>query len=120
MSAVFAVQSQLRIGRNGELESKFDLASASEYGELRYVLSSNAAPWSDGILSDIEREMADYVSGRDYILLIGNPILIALVAVVAARSGPIIQFLQWNGRQCKYLPVTINLLGDLAFQKEPC
>lgn len=108
---VYAVQRQLAYDAgSGGLKPKFDLSSAEEFGQIAYVLGSNAAPWSDGIVAEAELGLKDYASGRDHLLLIGNPVLIAVVSAIAARRGPVLKFLQWSGKERRYLPIEVNLL----------
>lgn len=110
---VFVVQKQLRQDHNtGDLVPKFDLSSAEKYGELVYVLSPTAAPWAaDSIMSDIREKLKDFQT-TDYLLLIGNPVLIGLVSAVAADMAGSVQFLQWSGRQQSYIPVNATVFED--------
>lgn len=110
---VFVVQKQLRQDpRSGDLVPKFDLSSAEKYGELVYVLSPTAAPWAaDSIMADIRDKLEDFQT-TDFLLLIGNPVLIGLVSAVAADMAGRVQFLQWSGRQQSYIPVQATVFED--------
>lgn len=113
MSRVFAVQQHRRFDREaGELVDVHDLSPALRFGELLYLLSPTAAPWAVGeVVEELEGKLWDY-RPEDYLLMVGNPVLCCLAAVVAARaSGGRLRFLQWNGRSHEYIPVEAQVSG---------
>lgn len=113
---VYVVQDTKRFDRaTGEMYSVHDISPASEYGEFRYLLSPTAAPWDPAsILSDLTEGLRDF-SERDHLLMIGNPILCSMAAVVAYTYSPRIKFLQWNGKDQRYFAIE----ADLASLDEP-
>lgn len=111
MNRVFVVQNQHRWNRDkGELEPKFDLAPAEEYGEIRYVLGPTASPFSpDTVLPEMMEVLQDFGPG-DHLLLIGNPILIGWATALAADANEgDISLLQWSGKDQKYISVEATL-----------
>lgn len=108
---VFIVQDTRRYDRTtGEYVSVHDVTPAREYGELHYLLSPTAAPWStETIIADLYRELDDF-GDEDFLLMIGNPALIGLATAVAADiNGGKIKFLQWHGKDRKYYPVDAKI-----------
>lgn len=109
---VFIVQDQFkRHPENNSLVSKFDFTQAKPFGELVYLLSPNANPFSpnEGVVAELTDKLHDFNS-NDYLLLTGNPVLIGWVtAIAASMSKGKVRMLQWNGRRGVYLEVRGNL-----------
>lgn len=110
MSRVFCVQHQHRFDPQlGQLVPKYDLTTAHDFGEVEYLLSPSAAPFHPaGVLQELHTKLEDFCDA-DYLLLIGNPVLIGLAMAVAAdRNDGRVKVLQWNGRERRYIPVKIT------------
>ena len=113
MNRVFVVQKQMRFDRDvGDYVPKFDLSPAREYGELHYLLSPSAAPFSpESILAELHERLADF-GDSDYLLLVGNPCLIGFATAIASDyNDGRINLLQWNGKERRYLPVSADLFS---------
>lgn len=94
----------------GQMRAKFDLTPAEVFGEIKELLSPNAKPFTPGpIISELYTNLEKF-NDSDYIICIGNPILIAVAAAIAAdvNEGRM-KLLQWNQTHEKYIPVDINL-----------
>lgn len=112
MSRVFVIQHQHRWNRTRErFEPKFDLSPAEEFGELVMLLSPTAAPFrSEEVQHELCEKLADF-GDEDFLLLVGNPALIGMtVAIAATVNGGAVRLLQWNGRERRYIPITIRNL----------
>ncbi len=104
----------------GQVINTMDLSPAEEFGELRFVLRDWENPFADpqATWTEIEEsfdEDSQPESGLqegDYLLLVGNPILIGLVCAAAADRVQTLNLLQWNRSEGKYLPVSIQLFSD--------
>lgn len=110
---VYVVQEHRKYNREtGEHEPTYDLSPAQEYGELRYLLSPTAAPWRpQSIIDDLYAGLEGF-GPDDYLLMMGNPVLIGLAtAVVSDINDGHIKFLQWHGRERKYIPVEAHVFG---------
>ncbi len=110
MSRVFVIQNQQKMNDTGDLIAKFDLSSAEKYGELVYLLSPTARPFSSehviGVLHEKLRDFGD----DDYLLLIGNPCLIGFaVAIASDANNGHVRLLQWSGTHRSYIDVEANL-----------
>lgn len=104
---VFVVQNQHRWDRERQkFVPKFDLAPAAEFGELFYLLSPTAAPFRpEPIIEELRAKLAD-ITPDDYILCVGNPLLIQWAGAVAAGFlGGRLRALQWSGKDQRYIAV---------------
>ncbi len=107
MSRVFVVQNQHRWDRQlNKFVPKFDLSPAATFGELVYLLSPTAAPFSsDSVIEELQKKLAS-ITKEDYILCVGNPILIQWVGAIAADFlGGRLRSLQWSGKHEQYIAV---------------
>ena len=108
---VYVVQNTMRAdSQTGELVPKFDLSPARRHGELRYLLSPSAGPWTpEAVLPELARKLDGY-RPEDFLLLVGSPILIGwAVALAAQASGGVVQCLQWSGSSQGYRAVRADL-----------
>jgi hypothetical protein len=92
-----------------------NLLSAEEYGELKVLLPSGQITLSPGpSVFRLRKKLTDY-NDNDYLLLIGDPIAIALAAMVAAsvNQGKV-NFLKWDKQERKYFPVKADINRKLS------
>ena len=118
MSTVYVVQKQMRFDKEkGELVPRFDLSSALQYGELDYLLSPSAAPWTgETVLPELRKKLASYTR-EDHLLLVGNPCLIGWVVAIAAQvTGGYVSLLQWHGKEQRYINIENNIYDDYTEQ----
>lgn len=107
MPKVYAVQNQMRFDHELKtLVPKFDYRPAEEYGEVEFLLSPNAAPFNArSVLNELHKKLAN-IQPDDFLLLIGNPVLIGLTTAVAADyTDGQINFLQWSGKDQRYVRI---------------
>lgn len=112
LSKVYIVQEQNRWDEKAmKLVPRFDLSSAEQYGDLDYLLSPTAAPFSSAsILRDLHHKLRHFTD-EDYLLLIGNPCLIGWsVAVASYHNDGFVTLLQWSGREGKYIEIKSEIL----------
>lgn len=111
---VYVVQQHLAKNDKGVLEPKFDLTPAAEFGELVYILKTDAKPQDLDPQDDLKtiRKAMQGIQECDYILPIGSTIFIALVAIVASEYCANVTFLYWNGRLKEYRDTTYYLGED--------
>lgn len=110
MSQVYVVQNQHRWDANQrQFVPKFDLTAAEEYGKLEFLLSPTAAPFRAGPLIAELQEKLSKIEPEDYVLLIGNPVLIGIaVAIAAGYNQGNLNVLQWSGKDGRYLVVRLE------------
>ena len=110
MPTVWIAQKPTYRDASGEYREKHDLSPAKEFGELRTVLNDDINPFRnmDVTLDEIRRATNDYKDG-DYMLLVGNPVLISLVAISISEMADELKFLQWNRTRRCYGEVEVKL-----------
>jgi hypothetical protein len=111
MAHVYVVQLAKRRNRDtGEIEPVFDITPAEEHGELVELLSPTAKPFNpEPIIEELYVKLENY-GDDDFILCIGNPILMALACSIAADiNDGRVNMLQWNGHQGRYVPVEADI-----------
>ncbi len=119
MSRVFVIQRHLHwdAGRQS-LVDKFDFTPAAEYGELNYLLSHNLSPFNSAAAIKVIQESLEAVDYRaeDFLLLSGNPCLIAWTAALAAdRTDGRLRLLQWHGKDRRYIKIDSVLWEEDTF-----
>lgn len=108
MSKVYVVCEP--VSRDGS--AKVDLSPAMEYGELEVLLAH-----SQSLLAPVPtvrklREKLENFSDEDYILPVGDPVLMSTVSMVAAnRNKGRVKFLKWDRLQRKYLVIQVDTSG---------
>lgn len=106
---VYAVQNTLTRDTNGDLVPKHDLSPAAEHGPVVVLLGPSAAPWSQEVTREMARKLEGFTE-QDYLLPVGNPILIGVAyALAAEQSGGRVKVLQWDGRRRAYNVVQTDL-----------
>jgi len=91
-----------------------NIAPALDYGEIQIVLPPNQSQviFSSGpTVARIKREMEDF-SDDDYLLFIGDPTAIAILATVAAsKNHGRFKCLKWDKQERRYIPIQIDLFN---------
>lgn len=105
---VFIVQEQLTFDpETGTNIPRFPtIIRAIEHGELKYVHGPSAHPFDMPSVVATCHDSLESFCDSDYIILVGNPILLAVTACIAAeRNNGKVKFLQWSRRNDRYLVV---------------
>jgi hypothetical protein len=116
VSRVFAVQQPTGRDRDtGAIRPTMDLTPATEFGELRFILRDYHHPFRDptGTAAEVRRvlEVEDF-GPTDWLLLVGNPSLIGIVAAQASViTGGRLRLLQWDRPRHRYRPLEAQLSG---------
>ncbi|MGD9687874.1 MAG: hypothetical protein AB7U43_12980 [Desulfobacter sp.] len=87
-----------------------DLASAQDFGQLEYLLKTSLdqtfAPQE--VLSSF-REKLEGFTDNDYLLLVGDPVAMALAVNVAAEANSgRAKVLKWSKKYKRYYPIEID------------
>lgn len=113
MAVVYIVQKQMRYdpAKRG-LVPRFNLEPARQYGDLKFLLDSQATPLSpDTTVACLQERLREF-SENDYLLLVGNPCLMGWACAMAAeKAGGVLQLLQWHSAEKRYIPVRAELFG---------
>jgi len=117
MSRVFVVHQPTGRDRlTGAIKPTMDLSPAREFGELRFILREWENPFSDiaATVAEVQRVLrGEGFDERDFLLLVGNPVLIGIVAAEAAYlTYGSLRMLQWNRSEHCYQAVSAQL-GDV-------
>ena len=93
---------------------KHNIAPALEYGEIEVVLppSQSQVIFSSGpTVARVKRTLEDF-SDDDYLLFIGDPTAIAIMATVAAsKNHGRFKCLKWDKQERRYIPIQIDLFN---------
>ena len=92
-----------------------DLSSATAFGKLTQPLFTrepklDPSTTNTELMHGIHHWLSGYTS-RDYLLLIGNPVLIGLATLAAAeslQSDGIVRFLKWDNARYVYDRVVVD------------
>lgn len=94
-----------------EPRDNINISSAKKYGEIKVLTTrSNVINYDqDSVVLQIEEGLLDY-NEEDYILCLGDPIIIGIASAVAAiNNDNYLNLLKWDRQEQKYIPFTINL-----------
>ena len=90
-----------------------NIRSAEKFGDLKVVLPDNKQiVLSSGPLTfKLQHELKDF-NDNDYLLLMGDPAIIALAGAVASDvNGGRFKILKWDRDEKKYYDIEIDLRG---------
>jgi hypothetical protein len=91
---------------------KHNIIPAADFGEIEIVLPPNQAQviFSSGpTVQRVKRALEDFCDD-DYLLFIGDPTAISiLAAVAAAKNSGRYKALKWDKQERRYLPIQIDL-----------
>ena len=111
MAKVFVVcEPTHKIG--GAPRAAMDLTPAAEYGDLEILLPNSQSLFSTVQTVRVLREKLKNFTDEDYILPVGDPVLMSTVAMVAGdiNNGKV-NFLKWDKLVRKYLVITVDVFG---------
>lgn len=108
MGIVYVVQEQLRFDvESGKNVPRFpSIDRAKELGKIVYMLEPNAHPFVPQNVTGILHRYLEKFCDDDYLILVGNPILLGMATAIAAsyNSGRV-NFLQWSPKGDRYVLV---------------
>lgn len=89
-------------------EGNNDYAPAEKYGEVRFITRADlrSIPESsvnEQAIQDTKAFVEEYDPQIDYIVPVGNPMMIIYVAVLVAEKADTHRYLKWDGRQADYV-----------------
>lgn len=110
MNRVFVVhQPTGRDKTTGAIKPTMDLSPAREFGDLRFILREWENPFTDidATVAEVRRVLeGEELDAEDWLLLVGNPVLIGIVSAVAVELAEgVLRMLQWNRSEHRYMPV---------------
>lgn len=100
----------------------FDYNAATNFGELKFLATSKLAPevtninaeqgpdaWNTGVLSQLRRELTEYIAGHDYVLPTGAPVKMVIMGMILKEKGEKHRLMGWDARLQNYLIYNITL-----------
>ncbi len=113
MSRVYVVHRQQHYsGQHKKVVDTHDMSSAAQFGELVYLLPNEASPFEPDKWIPVLHEGLIDITSDDYLLLVGNPALIAWAAGIATDyADGMLRLLQWNRDKRCYEVVAAPLFG---------
>lgn len=111
MPKVFVVCEPLK-NINGVLSKAMDLTPALEFGDIEILLPhAQSLMVTVPTVRALKEKLKDF-SDMDYILPIGDPVLMSTVAMIAGdRNSGRVKFLKWDKRNSKYYPIQVDNTG---------
>lgn len=110
MPRVFIPQIPSRYDTNAEAwMPTVNIDPARKFGELNVMLPPEANRLElSSIVSVLKRMMKDF-GPNDYVLALGDPMIIALAAVLAERAAGTLRLLKWDRMQREYILMETSL-----------
>lgn len=109
---VYVVQKQMKYNsETGKPEPRFPtITQAEKYGDIRYCLSSNHHPFDlEPVLGGLHENLSGF-SDDDFLILVGNPILLGHATAIAAHYNEgRVKFLQWSARNSDYVLISSEI-----------
>lgn len=89
-----------------------DLTPAMEYGDLQVLMQQSQSMLAPVPTVRALKEKLRNFTDNDYILPVGDPVLISTVAMVAAeQNGGKVKFLKWDRHQRRYFVIPVDTSG---------
>lgn len=110
MGTVYVIQEAMR-KVNGEWRRIHDLTPALVYGKIKIIVTGDQhLPISiQPIIWEFKKKLKDF-SDDDYLLLVGDPILIGIATAVASDiNNGVVNFLKWDREASAYLEIPADL-----------
>ena len=110
--SVYVTQDVMIRSNSGEMQRKFDFSSAEEFGELKFLLSSGQSIASTvPVVRQVLEQMRGF-NDDDYVLLIGDPSVMAIVSMAASKyNNGRMKILKWDRRISGYIPMQVDISG---------
>lgn len=95
-----------------------DVTPACVYGELRVLFQSNVGIAVQPYVAKLRHELRDF-SDDDYLLLVGDPVLIGLCTAIASEMNRgHVRMLRWDKRARDYIEIKVNFKPRKASEDE--
>lgn len=112
MSKVYCVTEPITY-RDGVPAPLFDISPAKEFGDIEILTEHGHSMSASVPMVRYLREKLKFFTDDDYILPVGDPVMIGTVAAIAADiNGGYYQMLKWNKRLRQYEVFKINVYGN--------
>lgn len=112
MRQVFVTQIPNRRDReSGAWVPVFDISPAADFGEINVLMPSTTSIYeTTKLVGHLREKLGAYNYDRgDFIVMAGDPAVIAVAASVLATKTPRYRILKWEREQSIYIPVEVEL-----------
>ena len=97
-------------------EGNNDYATAEKFGEVHFITRADlrsvaASSVNEQAVADVAKFLEEYRPEIDYIVPVGNPMMIIYVAMLVHKASPEHRYLKWDGRQADYIVFKITYDG---------
>lgn len=94
-------------------EGNNDYATAEKFGEVHFITRADlrsvaASSVNEQAVADVAKFLEEYRPEIDYIVPVGNPMMIIYVAMLVHKASPEHRYLKWDGRQADYIVFKIT------------
>lgn len=93
-------------------DTRHNLTRAMEFGDISILETEDFPQFRDGapIVDRIRQKLEFFNAESDFLLLVGDPVLIGLSCAVLANLGhKLIKVLKWDNQTRRYLPINLPL-----------
>jgi hypothetical protein len=96
----------------GQTLKYINLAPAVEFGDIEILLPNNQSLFNTvPTVRTLREKLADF-NDADFILPVGDPVLMSLVAMVASNiNGGRVNFLKWDKKYKQYYSIQTDVYG---------
>lgn len=106
---VFIVCEPTRL-QNGERIATVNLTPAAAWGEIEILLQHNQSSMNPDATVELLKRKLNYFCDDDYLVPIGDPILMCICASIAAdMNHGRVKLLKWDRIQEKYIPIKLDI-----------
>ena len=112
MSRVYVVQEQFRFDpESGKNVARFPtIENARSLGEIVFMLEPNAHPFNQTSCIATLHHFLNNFSDDDYLILVGNPILLGMdTSIAASYNSGRVKFLQWSPKGERYILIVSEM-----------
>ena len=112
---VYVAQQRMRRDDDGFERPLFDSSAAESFGIRRYVIDDSIRPYQQDLMTEHAFDNLElYDAGRDYLLLVGSPMAIAIcfhvACIMALQSDHShVYVLDWHSRAKRYEVIHVPL-----------
>lgn len=93
-------------------DTRKDFNEARQYGELKSLFPGNPGRYDgDKFVTYVRDKLEKSYQPGDYILVVGDPTLVAIVCAVALELDGTLTLLRWDREKYTYKPFEVNFYG---------
>lgn len=97
-------------------EGNNDYAPAEKFGEVRFVTHADlrnvaSSAVNTNAMVDIDGFLEQFDPQKDFVVPVGNPMIIAFVSYKLLSAFPLVRYLKWDGRQADYFVFNLSREG---------